>query len=117
MKLILVTAGTFFLILGTIGIFLPVIPTVPLYLLAAGCYFRGDERIYRKVMDNPVFGTTVRNYRENRAMTKKAKAISVTTTILTIAFSICLVDILWVRIMLACIALGVVIHLLSMKTC
>lgn len=117
MKYLLIIVGGIALALGTLGIFLPVLPTTPFYLLTAWCWFRSSEKLYLRVMENPFFGETVRNYYEKRAISRRTKLISVSTTLLTIGLSIVLVDILWVRILLGCVAVGVSIHLLSMKTC
>ena len=122
MKLLLTALGTLSLILGTLGIFLPVLPTTPFYLLTAWCYLKSSDRLYRKVMDNRFFGNIVRNYYEKRAVSRRTisrrtKVISISTTLLTIGISIAVVDVTWIRILLACVAAGVTWHLLSMKSC
>lgn len=77
---------------------------------------RSSEKLYKKAMSNKLFGSIVRNYYEKRAISRKVKIISVSTTLFTIAFSILLVDILWLRIVLACIAVLVSVHILRFKT-
>jgi len=47
LKGLLIVAGTFFLVLGIIGIFMPLLPTTPFLLLAAACYARGSKKFYQ----------------------------------------------------------------------
>ena len=60
-------AGTVCLILGIIGIILPILPTTPFLLLAAGCYARSSERFYNWLLNNRILGSYIRNYREGKA--------------------------------------------------
>jgi len=116
-KIIYIILGSISLALGTLGIFLPLLPTTPFYLLTAWLYMRGSDRLYQKVMSNKFFGTIVRDFREYKAIPLRAKIFSVSLlwiTILSSAFFF--VDILWVRILLIAIAVGVTIHILSYKT-
>ncbi|MDY6827369.1 MAG: YbaN family protein [Bacillota bacterium] len=59
---LLIAAGTLSLGLGVIGIFLPVLPTPPLLLLAAFCYIRSSEKLYSWLINHRVFGTYVNSY-------------------------------------------------------
>jgi uncharacterized membrane protein YbaN (DUF454 family) len=65
--------GTVFLVIGAIGIVLPVLPTTPLLLLAAACYIRGSPRLYHWMLHNRVFGEFLRNYRAGRGITLRHK--------------------------------------------
>lgn len=116
MRPLLAILGTISLVLGTLGIVLPVLPTTPFYLLTAWCYLRCSRKLYDKVMSSRIFGDTVRNYMEHRAISRKTKAVSIATTLLTIGISVAVVDSVWIRILLACVAAGVSIHILSMKS-
>jgi hypothetical protein len=61
------------LLLGVIGIFVPLLPTPPFVLLAAWCFSRGSERCERWLLEHPRFGPLVRGWREQRAMPLRAK--------------------------------------------
>ena len=71
---ILVGIGWSSLALGTMGIFVPLLPTTPFYLLASFCFLRTSPTIHEKLMMTPVFGEIVRNYAEGRGMKQSHKA-------------------------------------------
>lgn len=114
---IYIILGSISLALGTLGIFLPLLPTTPFYLLTAWLYMRSSEKLYKKVMSNKFFGTIVRDFQENKTIPLKTKIFSVSllwVTILSSAFFF--VQLLWVKILLIAIAVGVTVHILSYKT-
>lgn len=76
------TAGFLLVGLATLGIFLPLLPTTPLLLLAAWCFANSSEKYHRWLMEHRVFGPIIKNYRENRCIPLKAKILSVTMIIL-----------------------------------
>jgi len=115
---ILMSAGTIFLGLGLLGVFLPILPTTPFLLLAAACYARSSKRIYDWLIQNKWFGSYIKNYQEGKGIPLKVKILTISilwVTILLSAFSI--LQIFWVKILLIIIAFGVTIHILTMKTC
>ena len=116
-NILYIISGSISLALGTLGIFLPLLPTTPFYLLTAWLYMKGSEKLYRKVMSNKFFGTIVRDFQENKTIPLKTKIITVSLlwiTILSSAFFF--VSVLWAKILLIVIAIGVTIHILSYKT-
>jgi uncharacterized protein len=68
--------GALALLLGVIGIFLPLLPTVPFVLLAAWCFSRGSERWERWMLAHRVFGPIVRDWRATRAVPLRAKQLA-----------------------------------------
>ena len=72
-KIILISVGSLSVLLGILGIFLPLLPTTPFLLLAALCYSRSSERFYQWLVTNRWFGEYIRNYREGRGITSKHK--------------------------------------------
>jgi len=112
----LIIAGTFFVGLGIIGIFLPLLPTTPFLLLAAACYARSSKRFYNWLLTNRWFGNYIRNYRERKGVPFKIKILSISFLWIAIGYSaIFVVHILLGRIILILIAIGVTIHILSIQ--
>lgn len=63
--------------LGVIGIFLPVMPTVPFLILAAFCFGKSDPKWERKLLDHPRFGPSIRAWRAKGAIPVGAKLASI----------------------------------------
>lgn len=113
-RIIYIILGSFFLILGAIGIFVPLLPTTPFWLLTCWFYIRSSEKLYNRVMSNRHFGPYIRNYLVDKAIPLRSKIISVAVMWLSAIFtSLFLVDILWVKILLILISIGVSWHILS----
>ena len=97
--------------------FLPLVPTTAFLLLAAACFTRSSDRLYKWLMYHPILGSYIRNYREHHAITVRAKVMSLGVLWVGIgATALFAVDALWLRLLLLAIACGVTLHLLSLKT-
>lgn len=59
--------------LGAVGVFLPLLPTVPFLLLAAYCFARSSERLHGWLLSHPVFGPPIHDWRERGAIRRRAK--------------------------------------------
>ena len=115
-QILLITLGTFFVGVGIAGIFIPVLPTTPFLLISAALYARSSTRFYNWLINNKIFGQYIKNYREGKGIPLRLKIITITLLWLTIGCSaIFAVDILWVRIMLVLIAVGVTVHVVRIK--
>lgn len=78
--------GTLCLVLGLLGLFLPVLPTTPFLLLAAYLYARSSARFYNWLMNHRLLGPYVRQWVEHRTLTLKTKFLAIgllTVTIVT----------------------------------
>jgi len=116
-KILCGVAGTLFVALGVVGIFLPVLPTTPFLLLAAVCYARSSQRFYDGLLTNRWCGEYIRIYRAGRGIPVQQKAVAIVLLWLTIGCTaLFAVSVWWVRVVLFGIAVGVTIHLLAMKT-
>lgn len=63
--------------LGTLGIFLPLLPTVPFYLLAAYGFSKSSARIHNWLINHKVFGPDIQNWNQNRVIHRRAKLMAV----------------------------------------
>lgn len=75
-RVILIILGTAALIVGIIGIYLPVLPTTPFLLMAAACYLRSSERLFNRLISHPRIGPHINLYLEKKAIPLKVKIIS-----------------------------------------
>jgi uncharacterized membrane protein YbaN (DUF454 family) len=116
-KGLLVVSGTFFLVLGVIGIFIPLLPTTPFLLLAAACYIKGSKKFYDWLIKNRWLGQYIKNYQDGEGIPFKVKIITIIVLWLTIIIStILFVSNLIIQIILFIISMGVTIHIIKIKT-
>ncbi|MBP7275778.1 MAG: YbaN family protein [Kiritimatiellae bacterium] len=116
-KYFFVAAGTLCMALGAIGVFVPILPTTPFLLLAAGCYLRGSRRCYRWLTTNRWCGEYIRNYQEGRGISRRQKTILVLLLWGAIGGSVAFaVSAAWIRWLLLAIAAAVTAHLLRLPT-
>lgn len=87
-RLLFLLLGALFVAVGIAGIFLPVLPTTPFMLVAAACFARSSDRFYNWLLEHPVFGKTVREWREHRAIPRKAKWTAIIMMAATLSVSI-----------------------------
>ena len=66
-------AGALCLLLGTVGIVVPLLPTVDFYVMAAWCFGRGSRRWEQWLLNHPRIGPLVRDWRADRSVPLKAK--------------------------------------------
>ncbi len=77
MRRLYLAAGLLFVGLGAIGAFLPIFPTVPFLLLAAFCFARSNPAWEQRILDHPAWGPQIRDWRERRAISRRAKVLAV----------------------------------------
>lgn len=80
--------GFLFLGLGFIGVFLPLLPTTPFILLAAGCFARSSERWYNWLLNNRTFGPMIRNWQQYRCISCASRRIAILSVILLGGYSV-----------------------------
>ena len=118
MKILFVILGCISLGLGVAGIFLPLLPTTPLLLLAAALFVRSSPRLYEWLLNHPHLGSYIRNFREHRAIPLRVKVVSVSMVWLTLGY--CIVAVVdawpWAQIGLFLLAVAISWHILSYAT-
>ena len=82
-RYIFLTIGAMSFCLGTAGIVLPVLPTVPFYMLTLFCLARGSERFHRMFLESSLYQKTVGAYERDKALTLRTK-LSILTSVTAI---------------------------------
>ena len=117
MKYILIILGSISLVLGVIGIFLPLLPTTPFLLLSAALYVRSSEKLYDWLISQKYLGAYIRSFREQKAIPLRAKIISVAMVWITLLYcAISISESIFLSIILLILATMISWHILSYKT-
>lgn len=74
-KAIYIVLGCISLVLGVIGIFLPILPTTPFLLLTLYSFAQGSSRLERWFLETKLYQKYLKSFNERRALTKKAKIL------------------------------------------
>ena len=80
--------GLISMALGLIGIPIPGLPTTPFMILAAACFARSSQRFYDWVINNKLFGTHVKSYREGNGIPKRSKPMILATMWTFVLFAV-----------------------------
>lgn len=111
------SVGTVSVVLGVIGIFVPIWPTTCFLLLAGWCFARSSRRAERWLHGNRLFGRYLRDYRERGVISPRVRLSSVTVLWLFIAISSALVGFEpWIVGLLLLVAGAVTLHLYTLPT-
>ncbi len=112
-----ITLGWLSVVLGVLGIFLPVLPTTPFLLLAAACFMRSSPKFYNWLVGHPKLGGYIRHYLEGQGIPRRAKWLAISMIWLSIGFSAWfVVPMLWLKCGLLAIACGVSVYILRQPT-
>ncbi len=114
-KTLLIVAGVVSIALGGIGVFLPLLPTTPFVLLAAGCFAGSSPAMHRWLCRSRFFGEYIENYRTNAGVSKSIKIRAIVFLWAGLALSAAAVHKPLVRVILAVVGICVSTHLLMMK--
>ena len=115
-QLLFITLGTLFLVVGIVGIFVPILPTTPFLLLATSFYARGSEKFHNWLLNNRIFGAYIRHYSDGKGMPLKVKLFTIALLWISISSTVIfVVDNLVMRIILVIMAIGVSTHIVLIK--
>lgn len=109
------SVGILSIVLGSVGIFVPVLPTVPFLLLALFCFSKSSERAYNLIINNKYFGKTLKDYKEGKGLSLATKIKAILFLSLGIGFSLYKVQSLHPKIFLVIVWLAVSIHIIMLK--
>lgn len=103
--------------LGVIGIFLPLIPTTPLVLLASFLFLKSSKKLHTWLLNNKYLGPYIKNYLDKKGIPLKTKIFVLITLWLSILFSVFIVlDKLYLRLLLLTVASIVTFVIMKQRT-
>ena len=108
--------GLIALVVGIIGIFLPLIPTTPLLLLTSYCLLKSSDRLNEKFMKTKIYNKYVKEFKEKGGMTLKAKLTLTIPVSLLLLFMFITIDSSIMRMVIVIMWFTKVIVFTKMKT-
>ncbi len=99
------------LVVGVIGIVLPIVPTTPLLLLAGFCFARSSKRFEKWLRNTKIYQFYVADYVETKSISRKRKKQIIWQIYLLMAISIWLAPILLVKIGLGLLTIFITYYL------
>ncbi len=111
------SAGLLSIGLAVVGTFLPVLPTVPLVLLAGFFFSRSSERFDRWLVEHAVFGPIIRDWRAGLGFTVRAKVAAATAIVASFGFTVLFaVESTAGRLGMIALAIAVIAYVVSRPT-
>ncbi|MCP1638965.1 YbaN family protein [Streptococcus gallinaceus] len=98
MRIVYLVVGSLALLLGVIGVLLPVLPTTPFLLLAVFCYARSSEAFEKWLRSSKLYQLYVADYAETRTIPKARKKRIACQILLLMGISIFFAPIIWVKV-------------------
>lgn len=115
-RYLLLGIGWLSIVLGVIGIFVPLLPTTPFLLLAAACFMRSSPRFYHWLVQHPKLGPWVHDYLDGQGIPLRGKVYAISLMWSSIALSCYLVPLIWARLFMLSSAVLVSLYILRQKT-
>ena len=107
-QVLFIIGGLISLILGVIGIFLPLLPTTPFVLLAAFCFSKGSTRLHDWLIHQPAFGPLILDWEQHGSISRSAKISASVSMVALFSITFFIVNVgLAVKGVMSLIGLGV----------
>ncbi len=92
---LLILLGWFFVLLSAIGLLLPILPTTPFLILALALFAKSSPRFHAMLLNNHWFGTILKQWKENKTVTRSIKVRAVLLVLVSFPVSLFLVREYW----------------------
>lgn len=103
--MLLKLVGLIFVFFAFLGVFLPILPTTPFLLLAAGCFAKSSPYLYQKLLNNKLFGPIISNWQVSRSIPKKSKWLALTSMAVAVLWSCYILDNVYLKLLVVALVL------------
>lgn len=90
LRILWLAAGLLFTATGFLGVFLPVLPATPFFLLAAWAFSRGSRRMHTWLLSLPHVGSSIRDYEAGLGIPRRTKLLATALIAVTIGVTVTL---------------------------
>ena len=112
-RLVALILAYFFLALAVIGVFLPIMPTVPFLLLTAWFSAKGSERLHRWLYEHPHLGKLLIVWERQGAVSRSSKIVAVVMLIVSWVVMYQRIDNMWVMAGITVLFVSIMVYLVS----
>ncbi len=116
LRLLLISVGWLSVVLGVIGIFLPIMPTTPFLLLAAACFVRTSPKFYQWLVGHPRLGKYLVYYLEGKGIPLKAKVYTIALITISMSITTYIVPVMAVKVLLPLVGVLVALYIVRQPT-
>jgi len=87
-KKLLMVLGWFFVLLSIVGLLLPILPTTPFLILALALFANSSPKFHKMLLDNRWFGDILKQWEDNKTVTRLIKIKATVLVLISFSFSI-----------------------------
>jgi len=111
MRALLSALGFVSVAAGIIGLFLPLWPSTVFFIIALAFFAKSNPEAERKLLEDQRIGPVLRDWRSDRAISRKTKVMASFLIAATIGVSIYFSGYLWLRWLLVFVAIALIVYL------
>lgn len=115
-KNLLIFLGWFFVLLGAIGVVLPILPTTPFLILSLALFAKSSPRFHKMLLNNRWFGKDLKQWDDNKTVSRRTKIRASLLVVASFSVSIAILQgRLGLQIMLVVLAVVLLITISRLK--
>lgn len=104
--------GLLSLLLGIVGVFLPLLPTTPFILLSAYCFSKSSKRLHLWLLNHKLFGPLISDWEKHGVIRYKTKCIATASMLLLVSYPLIFLAFnLWIKLIVIITILSVLIFI------